>query len=62
MKKYVIEIFDGFGTITFESNSRNAMKHAKEFGAVECYVKTKKGFIISCVKYSSEFGYYYCFV
>lgn len=62
MKRYVIEIFDGFGTITFESDSRNAMKHAKAYGAIECNVKNKHGFVISCVRYSDEFGYYYSFV
>lgn len=57
---YIITIDNGFGTITFESNSRNAKKHAQDHGAFECIVSTKSGRIVSCVRYSDEFGYYYC--
>lgn len=57
--KYTIIINDGFGTIAFESNSRNAMKHARDYGAIDCKVFTKSGAPVSRVMYSDEYGYYY---
>lgn len=60
--KYNVIINDGFGIISFESNSRNAMKHAREYGAITCTVYTKSGKPISQVMYSDEFGYYYVVV
>ena len=57
--KYIVTVNSNFNEKTFESNSRNSIKHLRDNGGYECIVRNKSGEVISAARYNDDFGYYH---
>ena len=59
--RYIVKIYDNAGWFySFNSNSRDSLKHLRRNVGTLCKVFSKKGKLLSQSRYNDEYGWYRC--